>query len=118
MTDISRRAFAATTALGLVAPARALSPVTAKGAAIKKFEVLPTGVQFVSTFRIGRGLVGGQSMLGKHVFVRLESADGHVGWGATNTVPNWSYETIESVVGTLQNYLCPLALNRTPFELN
>ena len=118
MTDISRRTFAATTALGLSAPVRAWSATAPKGAVIKKFEVLPTAVEFLSTFRIGRGVVGGKTAVGKHVFLRLESADGHVGWGATNTVPNWSYETVESVVGTLQNYLCPLALNRTPFELN
>ncbi len=122
MKRLSRRSFAASAALGLAAgrsPLWAASAVAnAKDATIKRFEVLPTAVEFRSTFRIGRGVVGGKSAAGKHVFVRLESAGGHVGWGATNTVPNWSYETVESVVGTLQHYLCPLAVNRTPFELN
>src|SRR5712692_6788163 len=120
MKRLSRRSFAASAALGLAAgrPRLWAAAAAPRGAVIKKFEVLPTAVEFRSTFRIGRGVVGGKSAAGKHVFVRLESADGHVGWGATNTVPNWSYETVESVVGTLQHYLCPLAMNRTPFELN
>ncbi|MBI3667897.1 MAG: muconate cycloisomerase [Acidobacteria bacterium] len=118
--SISRRAFArhltASLGLGVAGPLR--SATGPKGSVIKKFEVIPAAVEYRSTFRIGRGLVGGKGAAGKHVFLRLESADGHVGWGATNTVPNWSYETLESVVGTLEHYLCPLALNRTPFELN
>ncbi len=125
MREISRRDFAgasalgaATTALGLGGGGRAWAAPASKGAVIKKFEVLPTSVEYLSTFRIGRGVVGGKTAAGKHVFLRLESADGHVGWGATNTVPNWSYETVESVVGTLQHYLCPLAMDRSPFELN
>ncbi|MYA80719.1 MAG: muconate cycloisomerase, partial [Acidobacteriia bacterium] len=39
-------------------------------------------------------------------------------WGATTTVPNWCYETVEAVVGTLEQHLAPLAIGRTPFELN
>jgi muconate cycloisomerase len=119
MNHFSRRNFA--TGLGAALGAGALpafSASTPQGALIKKFEVLPVGVQYRSVFRIGRGLVGGQAMIGKHVFLRLETADGQVGWGATNTVPNWSYETVEAVVGTLQHHLCPLVLNRSPFEVN
>lgn len=125
MSQISRRAFAASAALGMrpvgaalgiAAPGRAAT--AGGGAVIKKFEVFPTAVEYRSTFRLGRGVVGSKAAPGKYVFLRLESADGHVGWGATNTVPNWSYETAESVVGTLQHYLCPLAVGRTPFELN
>lgn len=50
------------------------------------------------------------------MFVRVESEDGHVGWGETNTVPSWSYETLESVTSTIRNYLAPIVLNRSPFE--
>ncbi len=117
---ISRRGFG-----GLALGAGAAGPaplwsaaISPKGSLIKKFEVLPTAVEFRTNFRIGRGVVGGRGAAGRHVFVRLESADGHVGWGATNTVPSWSYETAESVSATLQHHLCPLAVNRSPFELN
>ena len=115
MNHFSRRTFASGIGASLLP---AFSASTPKGALIKKFEVLPTGVQFRSVFRLSRGLVGGNAMVGKHVFLRLETADGQVGWGATNTVPNWSYETVESVVGTLQHHLCPLIIDRSPFEVN
>ena len=117
---ISRRAFAGRlpAALGLAGGSVFAAAATDKSALIKKFDIFPTAVPYRTDFRIGRGLVGGRSQAGRHVFLRLESAGGHVGWGATNTVPSWSYETLESVVATLQHHLCPLALNRSPFELN
>jgi muconate cycloisomerase len=100
-----------------VSPA-AQAAAVGKGARIRKFEILPTGIEFRTAFKIGVGQVGGVGMPGKYVLVRLETEDGHVGWGMTNTVPNWSYETAEAVVGTLKNYLAPLALGKTPFEWN
>ncbi|MGH9658013.1 MAG: mandelate racemase/muconate lactonizing enzyme family protein [Bryobacteraceae bacterium] len=87
-----------------------------KGAAIKKVEVLPTSVAFQHTFVIGRGQVGAAGQGGRYVYVRVESADGHVGWGETNTIPSWSYETLESVTSTIRNYLAPIVMNRMPFE--
>ncbi|MEX2262439.1 MAG: enolase C-terminal domain-like protein [Bryobacteraceae bacterium] len=87
-----------------------------KGAVIKKVEVFPTSVPFRSTFIIGRGQVGTAGQGGRYCFVRVESEDGHVGWGETNTVPNWSYETLESVVSTIRNYLAPIVMDRSPFD--
>lgn len=118
----NRRGFTQAFAGGGLAVAAGLSEralaSSAKGARIKKIEVLPTAVEFRSAFNIGVGKVGGKGLPGKHVFVRAETADGMVGWGATNTVPNWSYETIETVTGTLRHHLVPLAIGKTPFELN
>ncbi len=85
---------------------------------IRKVDVLPVGIPFRSTFRIGVGTVGGVGKPGNYVLVRAETEDGHVGWGMTNTVPQWSYETLESVVGTLRHHLTPMALDKTPFEWN
>lgn len=86
-----------------------------KGGVIKKVDVFPTSVEFRRTFIIGRGQVGTAGQGGRYVFVRVESADGHVGWGETNTIPSWSYETLESVTSTVRNYLAPIVLNRSPF---
>ena len=118
----NRRAFARAVAGGGLAFAgsaatelRAASP---KGSRIAKVEVLPTAIEFRSAFNIGVGKVGGKGMPGKYVLVRAETEDGLVGWGMTNTVPNWSYETIEAVTGTLRSHLVPLAIGKTPFEWN
>lgn len=115
-----RRAFAQSLFGGaaLAAGASGAHHESAKGLTIRKVEVLPTGIPFASEFKIGVGSVGGKNKPGKYVFVRMETEDGHVGWGMTNTVPNWSYETAEAVTGTAKNYLAPLAVKKTPFQLN
>lgn len=118
----SRRGFAQAVAGGSAAFAASMLPFRAAanspGALIRKVEVLPVAVEFRTAFNIGVGSVGGKGEPGKHVFVRIETADGQVGWGATNTVPNWSYETVEAVTGTLKYHLAPLALGRSAFEWN
>jgi len=97
-------------------PAAAAESGAGKGAVIKKVDVFPTSVEFKHTFVIGRGKVGSAGQGGRYVFVRVESADGRVGWGETNTIPSWSYETLESVTSTIRNYLAPIVLNRSPFD--
>ena len=103
---------------GFGASAAAAQESVRKGARIRKVEVLPTRVPFRHAFRIATGAVGGANAAGKHVFVRLETEDGHVGWGETNTLPYWSYETLESVTSTLRDHLGPMVMGRTPFEVN
>ena len=101
---------------GSVLLAAAAEQTPAKGSFIKRVDVFPTSVEFRHTFVIGRGKVGTAGQGGRYVFVRVESADGHVGWGETNTIPSWSYETLESVTSTIRNYLAPIVLNRSPFQ--
>ncbi len=114
-----RRQFAARM-LGVpaLAAAAALPAADGKGSRVRRVEVLPVGIPFRSAFRIGVGTVADKGGLGRYVLVRAETGDGHVGWGMTNTIPAWSYETVESVVGTLRNHLAPLAVGRSPFEWN
>lgn len=104
---------------GLAAGSGLVAASTPKpGSRIRKIEVLPVGIQFRSQFKIGVGTVGGKAKPGKYVMVRAETEDGHVGWGMTLTIPAWSYETIEAVVGTLRHHLVPMAIGKTPFEWN
>ncbi len=118
--NTNRRRFAQTFAAAALAPAgaAAVADASEKRHRIRKVEVLPTAVEFRSAFNIGVGKVGGKGVPGKHVFVRAETEDGQVGWGATNTIPNWSYETVETVTATLRHHLAPLAVGKTPFQLN
>ena len=98
---------------------RSLSAAPAsKGARIGKVEVFPIGIPFRSAFKIGVGTVGDAGKPGQYVMVRAETEDGQVGWGMTNTLPAWSYETIQAVVGTLRHHLAPLAIGHGPFEWN
>jgi muconate cycloisomerase len=118
----NRRAFGrALTGGGLALTAglsRHAEAADGKGPRIRKVEVIPVGIDFRTTFNIGVGKVGGKGIPGKYVFVKITADDGRSGWGATTTVPNWSYETVEAVVGTLDHHLAPLAIGLSPFEWN
>ncbi|MFN0171337.1 MAG: mandelate racemase/muconate lactonizing enzyme family protein [Bryobacteraceae bacterium] len=104
---------------GLASAVPSLAPaarVDGKGPLIRKVEVLPTAVPFAHTFIIGRGQVGASGGTGRYAYVRVESEDGKVGWGETNTLPSWSYETLESVTSTIRYYLAPIVIGRSPFD--
>ncbi len=85
---------------------------------IVRIEAIPCSVPFRHAFVIGRGSVGSAGGTGRHVFVRIETDDGHVGWGEARALPAWSYETIESITFAVRNYLAPPLIGRSPFELN
>jgi muconate cycloisomerase len=85
---------------------------------IARVEAIPARVPFRREFVIGRGAVGTAGGAGDHVFVRVETEDGHVGWGEARALPSWSYETVESISTAIERYLGPLLIGRSPFELN
>src|SRR5438552_13287258 len=87
-----------------------------KGALIRKIEAIPARIPYRDTFVIGRGLVAASGGSGQYVYVRVESADGHVGWGETIALPSWSYETAESITSTVEKYLAPIVTGRSPFD--
>lgn len=50
------------------------------------------------------------------VLVRLTDEAGTVGWGQAVPVPTWTYETVESVLTTLEHYLAPVVLGWDPAD--
>jgi muconate cycloisomerase len=85
---------------------------------IRRVEAIPCRVPFRQTFLIGRGAVGAAGAAGQHVFVRVETEEGRVGWGEARALPAWSYETVESITWAIRNYLAPLVIGQSPFALN
>lgn len=85
---------------------------------ITRVEAIPCRVPFRQSFVIGRGQVGTAGENGRHVYVRIETDQGHVGWGEARALPTWSYETFESITYAVRNYLGPLLIGRSPFEIN
>lgn len=51
------------------------------------------------------------------VFVKITAASGAAGWGQSVPTHTWSYETLESVVSTLERYLAPALVGRDPFDI-
>jgi muconate cycloisomerase len=93
-----------------------LSAAESRASVIRKVEAIPVRVPYRNTFVIGRGLVAQGGQAGRYVFVRIETAGGLVGWGETIALPSWSYETSESIVSTVRNYLAPIVIGRSPFD--
>lgn len=50
------------------------------------------------------------------VLVRLTDENGVEGWGQAVPVPSWTYETVESVLTTLEHHLGKVVLDRDPAD--
>jgi len=44
------------------------------------------------------------------IVVKLTAESGHIGWGQSVPSPTWSYETLETVMSTTEQYLAPAIL--------
>jgi muconate cycloisomerase len=84
---------------------------------IAKVDVFPTRLPLRAEFRISRGSVADPAAGAPHVFVRLTTDYGHVGWGEARPSHRWSYETEESVVAALRHYLGPAIIGRSIFDI-
>lgn len=51
------------------------------------------------------------------VLLRITDDDGIEGYGQAVPVPSWTYETVETVMSTLQLYLAPVLLGADPTDL-
>ena len=85
---------------------------------IAHVDVYPTAVGMKDVFNIGTGFVGDTGSAGDHVFVKITTDDGYVGWGEQRALPSWSYETTESITTTIQHHIAPLLLGQDPLNHN
>ena len=85
---------------------------------IAHVDVYPTAVGMKDVFNIGTGFVGDTGTAGDHVFVKITTDDGYIGWGEQRALPSWSYETTESITTTIRHYIAPLLLGKDPLNLN
>ncbi len=51
------------------------------------------------------------------VLVKITCESGVVGWGQSVPVPSWSYETMESVLSTLERHIAPALIGGNPFDI-
>ena len=52
------------------------------------------------------------------ILVKITDQDGLSGWGQAVPVPTWSYETVETVLTTLQNYIAPALIGANPNDFS
>ena len=86
------------------------------GAKVAAIEVFPVRYPTVGRFKFFEGPEGTPS--GRPaVIVKMTADDGTVGWGQSEPMPTWAYETLESVVTTIRNYLGPALIGADPFDI-
>ncbi|MFO0931031.1 MAG: enolase C-terminal domain-like protein [Gemmataceae bacterium] len=51
------------------------------------------------------------------VLVKLTADDGSIGWGQAVPIHRWSYETLETVLTTIDRYLAPVLIGLNPFDV-
>ncbi len=79
---------------------------------IARVDVLPASLPV----KAGEDLTRGRAQ--QHVFLRLETDGGAVGWGEARALPSWTGETLESITTALRNYFLPVLLGANPFARN
>lgn len=85
---------------------------------IRDVEVIPLRIPFVRPFKISKGYVGAPGKPGEHVYLKLTTSDGEVGWGEARPMPSWMYETLETVYTTLKKHLSRVLVGRDPYAIN
>lgn len=113
MPDCTRRIFVASAA-ALLAGARV------RGAAVNKrtiarIETMPLVYPTIGRFKFFEDARGRQ--VGRQaVLVKITADDGTVGYGQSVPINRWSYETLETVISTIDRYLAPVLVGLDVFD--
>lgn len=83
---------------------------------IERIETFPLLYPVIGRFKFFEGTAGRPAGRAA-VLVKITADDGTVGWGQSVPVPRWTYETLETVVSTLNQYFAPELVGRDPFDL-
>lgn len=115
----TRRQFLSTCAIsaaGLAFGTDALAQAEQKKLTIARIELFPVRFPTVMRFKFlesPKGATGRASVL-----IKISADDGTVGWGESIPSQRWSYETLESAISTLNQYLIPVLIGMDPFDLD
>ncbi len=118
MASPTRREFLSGTAAGLAGTLcwdLCAEGTTLKTATIAKVETFPINYPVEGRFKFFEGPKGRPT--GRPtVVIKMTADDGTVGWGQSVPTPLWSYETLESVLTTINRYLGPELIGKNPFN--
>jgi muconate cycloisomerase len=85
---------------------------------IHSIEVIPLRLPVAQELILSRGKAVQKSAGAPHVLVKITDDDGIVGWGEARPSPKWSYETHETAISTIRNFLAPAIIGMDPFDLD
>ncbi|APU14833.1 mandelate racemase/muconate lactonizing enzyme family protein [Actinoalloteichus fjordicus] len=84
---------------------------------IDRVETFVVALPTQRSFGVAGGSVAVAGTPSLRVLVKV-SADGLAGWGEATPIPAWTYETVESIVSTIDRYLAPSVLGRPCWDLD
>jgi muconate cycloisomerase len=84
---------------------------------IRSVEVIPLRLPVARALTLSRGPATDPERGAPHVLVRIADGEGMVGWGEARPSHRWSYETEETVVSTIRNYLEPVLVGEDEANL-
>ncbi|MCF6411622.1 mandelate racemase/muconate lactonizing enzyme family protein [Pseudalkalibacillus salsuginis] len=84
---------------------------------ITEIDVYPLNLPMKQNFRISGGSVGDTEKGAPHVYIKITTDDRSQGWGEARPSNRWSYETIESVVSTINHYFKPILLGQNAEDI-
>lgn len=76
-------------------------------ATIREVRVFPVRLPVTGSFQFASGSAGRAGDRAPLVLVQVLDSEGCHGWGEGRPMPQWSYETVESVVTTIRGHLAP-----------
>ncbi len=86
-------------------------------AKIVRIEIHPCRLPFRVPFLISRGAVGMPEEGVPHIYVKVVDEDGAEGWGEARPSHRWSYETEQSVVSAIRDFLAPALVGHDAFDI-
>ena len=85
---------------------------------IESLDVFPVALPSLRSFAVSGGSVTTAGQPSVRVLVKLTSSDGTAGWGEATPMPAWTYETAESITTTIANYLAPVTVGESAWDLD
>ena len=113
---LSRRRFLQTSAaasLGVITAVAYTKPASEKIESIVLFPVRYPTKGYFKFFAGPRGSYGRGAII-----VKIITDAGTIGWGQSIPSPLWSYETLETDISVMRDYLAPALIGRDPLDID
>jgi muconate cycloisomerase len=85
---------------------------------IARVETFPVALPTLANFAVSGGSVARKGEPSVRVLVKVTADDGTFGWGEATPIPSWTYETLESIVTTIDRYLAPVAIGTAIWDFD
>lgn len=115
--SLSRRQFLYASAAVAACLGRLGEGAAMKDVKIARIETIPLRYPTVGRFKFFEG-PDGRPTGRAAVVVKITGDDGTAGWGQSVPINKWSYETLETVVSTIDRYLAPVLVGMNVFDMD